>query len=454
MNTESFKVKSSPAISLKHCMTKIEGNHGGFVIVVDEQDCVMGVLTDGDIRRALLAGATLESSPLSYLNRNFVSVDVGVSREHILKLLDSNIRFIPILRDRKLQDVVTLMDLQYHEKGSVTTRAKAPARISFGGGGTDLTPFFLEFGGAVLNATINLYSHATLRKLPDSTRIEIRSKDYGLTVVANDISELKYDGQLDLVKAAIKLLSPEYGFQLEISSDFPPSSGLGGSSVVLAAVIGCLNELRRDRLTSYDIAELSFQAERIELKCSGGWQDQYASVFGGVNFMEFRKDRNEINALRVSPEIFCELEQRLLLCYTGKAHPTNKIHDNQKKKMVEDHRVLEFSKKTRDTAYEMKSELLRGHVGRLGELLHSAWLLKRSLSEGIATPEIDDLYDYAKAHGAAGGKILGAGGGGYFLFQSHRDSRSELREALAAKGLQVQNIMFDHQGLRSWVVRD
>jgi D-glycero-alpha-D-manno-heptose-7-phosphate kinase len=440
-------------VTLKQCMQSIEKNQAGFVVVIKEDLTVEGVMTDGDIRRALLKGGSVEQSAKPFLNRKFVAGDAETSRETALKYLDSKIRFLPILDHGKLKEILTLGDLQYQENVNMITRAKAPARISFGGGGTDLTPFFLEYGGAVLNATINLYSHATLKKWNDS-KIRIHSHDFDLVVEADTLDNLKYDGKLDLIKAGIKLLKPEFGFELEIASDFPPSSGLGGSSVVLAAVIGCLNEVRRDRLNSYDIAELSFQAERIELKCSGGWQDQYASVFGGLNFMEFNRDRNEINSLRVAQDILSELEQRLILCYSGHAHPTNKIHESQRLNMVHNSEIVSFSKSTKELAYRMKSELLRGHVGKLGELLHTAWTLKRALDSGISTPEIDNIYEFARANGAAGGKILGAGGGGYFLFQSHRDTRGALKNALISRGLQVRDVAFDSAGLRSWTVRD
>jgi len=447
-------IRASKSLSLKHCMSKIEENHEGFVIVVNEDASVEGVLTDGDIRRAILAGSDIAESAQPFLNRQFLWSSEGESRENALKCLDSKIRFLPILAQGKLVQVLTLNDLQYRENGSIVVRAKAPARISFGGGGTDLTPYFLEHGGAVLNATINMYSHVTLRRRDDNRKIRIRSHDYSLTVEVEDLDHLMYDGRLDLIKAGIKLLKPEFGFDLEIASDFSPSSGLGGSSVVLAAVIGCLNEVRCDRLSLYDIAELSFQAERIELKCSGGWQDQYAAVFGGLNFMEFTKNRNEINTLRVSQDILFELEQRLILCHTGKAHPTNKIHEAQKTSMLHNAEILGFAKETKELAYKMKSELLRGHVTKMGELLHTGWMLKRSFANDISNPEIDSIYEFARGNGAAGGKILGAGGGGYFLFQSYRDSRRELSQALEGRGLSVQDVTFDNLGLRSWPVRD
>ena len=427
-------------LSLRHCMQRIDENEQGVVFICDEGRYLKGILTDGDIRRAILSGASLDSQVESYVNRSFRFVEEGTSREQILKLLDRSIRVIPVLRKGVFVDVFTVADLKYLENPTLmVARARAPARISFGGGGTDLTLFFSEHGGAVLNATMSLYSNCLLTKR-DNSAIRITSHDYNMTIEAPDLDRLVYDKRLDLIKAAIKLLKPDFGFDLEICSDFPPSSGLGGSSVVLAAVVGCFNQLRRERLNLYDIAELAFQAERIELSCSGGWQDQYAAVFGGFNFMEFRAEQNEISSLRVPLDVTDELEHRLLLCYSGKAHPTQQIHQAQKQRMLKEKDINIFAQRTRDLEH-------------FGELMHEAWNLKKTFSGDISAPAIDSLYDYARANGAVAGKILGAGGGGYFLFQSHWNERANLAKALQSQGLTVQNLLFDHRGLRSWSVR-
>jgi len=445
-------ISAKSDLTLKACMQAIDQNQMGFIMVVEGNNTPVGILTDGDIRACLLKGATLDDPALKHLNRKFVSAQKNVSRENILKLFDSSIRLVPILDGTTLRDIVTLNDVRYDESTGITARAKAPARISFGGGGTDLTPFFLEHGGAVLNATISLYSRATIKRRSDKA-IVIRSLDFDQTVTADGLSALKYDGNLDLLKAPLRLLKPEFGLELEVSSDFPPSSGLGGSSVVLASVIGCLNQFRSDNLDSYDIAELAFQAERIELKCAGGWQDQYAAVFGGFNFMEFRRDRNEINSLRVPESAVNELEERMILCFTGRAHPVQKIHDKQKKRMVDEAHITEYAKRTRDIAYEMKAHLLRGEIDALGDLLHEGWTMKKTFSEDISDPEIDQLYDFARENGAVGGKLLGAGGGGFFLFQAGRDSRHNLIKALAAKNFTLREFNFDEKGLRNWITK-
>lgn len=452
MTRPNFTIESTATIG--QALKAIDSFHRGFVVLTDHKYSLVGTLTDGDIRRAILAGASMTDSAEPFAKKNCITVPENATREQILKYFDQRIRFLPVVNSEHIvQKVVSAEDLRYSEMAELVAKVKAPARISFGGGGTDLTPFFMEHGGAVLNATINMYSRATLRKSPSSLTVKLTSEDLNKNVEASCWEDLKLDGNLDLFKAAIKLLRPNFGFTLTVASDFPPSSGLGGSSVVLAAIIGAFNQFRDDKLSLYDIAELAFQAERLELNCSGGWQDQYAAVFGGINFMEFRKDRNEINSLKISPDTLNELEDRLIVCYSGKSHPVNSIHQSQTKKMMDDKQTNVLALKTRELAYAMKYSLQRGRIDDLGEMLHEGWTLKKSFANDISNPWLDEIYSYARANGAVGGKVLGAGGGGYFLFQSKPFEKRNLLNALYQKGLQAQPIMFEANGLQSWLVK-
>lgn len=452
MSIDDWFLNYYEGLTLKHCMERIEENHKGCIFVLDASRRAIGLLTDGDIRRALLAGATSDSLAHKFINTRFKSLSPVASREQILKLLDHEFRFVPIVRDGVIERIITREDLHYSETTSLIARAKAPARISFGGGGTDLTSFFVEHGGAVLNATINLYSHCTLKRREDDL-VVIRSVDFNQEITCR-LGELKYNGSLDLIKAGLRLLKPDFGFELSIVGDFPPNSGLGGSSVVLGAMIGCFNQYRDDKLTRYEIAEMAFQAERIELGFPGGWQDQYAAVFGGFNFMEFRNDQNQVYSLKVPSEVIDELEERLVICYSGKKHASQNILSEQKKSMAKDKNIISYAHRTREIAYEMKSSLLRGQIDQLGKLLHEAWGLKKTFSTSITDKELDEIYDAAMANGAVGGKILGAGGGGHFLFQSDAATKPQLIRHLRSQGLQVREFSFDDRGMRSWTIRD
>ena len=294
-------------------------------------------------------------------------------------------------------------------------RARAPVRMSFGGGGSDLTHYFLESNGAVINATISLYSHCTL-KIREDKIIILNSIDLNDKIEFNNIEELlMYKGKFSLIQSVIKAIKPTFGFELYIHSDFPMSSGLGGSAVVTSSILGCFNQFRYDKWDKHDISEIAFQAERLHLGVAGGWQDQYATVFGGLNFMEFNKDQNIINPIRLSNDTILELEESLVLCNTGTTHDSGNIHDDQKEQ-TKSSSVKERIESNVHLTFEMRNYLLKGNLYDFGKALHKAWELKKSFSTKISNPILDKVYDGAIQNGAIGGKLLGAGGGGYFLF--------------------------------------
>lgn len=446
----SLEIKEETTIL--DCLEKIESNAKGFIIALDQNQKVSGLLTDGDIRRAFIEGAHQLDNPKNFVNTSFSYVKSFYTREEVLKIFDCGCKFIPIIDDSgKPIDIIFPEMLHYRETSNLLARGKAPVRISFGGGGTDLTSYFSDFGGAVFNATINLYAHCSLKKRLDS-KIIIMSHDFNQMVEFSNIDEMIYNGNLDLIKAVINLLKPKYGFELEIYCDFPLHSGLGGSSAVVSAVISAFNQFREDKLNSHEIAEMAFQAERIELAFAGGWQDQYATVFGGFNFIEFNSKKNEVFSLKLNQEVINELEERLLVCFSGKEHPVGQIHNQQKKEMKKNH-VVEYAHRTREIAYEMKSLLLRGEIDSFGLLLDESWELKKKFANGISDEFLDEIYNSSKLNGAIGGKIMGAGGGGFFLFQSHAEQKARLTKFLKEKGLIVKDFIFEMQGVRSWTVR-
>jgi D-glycero-alpha-D-manno-heptose-7-phosphate kinase len=449
LNKLYLTLDSAPTIL--ECLSQIEKNTKGFLLIIDDDSNLIGILTDGDLRRAFLNGADPHDNPSKYINQNFVSLQKNFEKEQALKIFDQGKKFIPILSSKKLIDIILPESLNYSETFNIVSKSKAPVRVSFGGGGTDLTSFFLDHGGAVLNSTISLYAHCILKKRNDS-KINISSNDFNQKISYLNQAQMVYDGCLDLIKAIINLLKPQFGFDLEISCDFSPHSGLGGSSAVLASVISAFNEFREDKLNRYEIAELAFQAERIELSVSGGWQDQYAAVFGGFNFIEFSASKNEVFSLKIPHDVLNELEARFVLCFSGQEHPIGKIHDQQKLQMKQSH-IIELAHRTREIAYEMKSALLRGNLDTFGVLLHECWCLKKNFADEISNPYVNEIYDFALQNGAVGGKILGAGGGGFFLFQSKIDKKGNLCNALKNKNLLVKDFIFEDRGVRSWVVR-
>jgi len=331
-------------------------------------------------------------------------------------------------------------------------RARAPLRVSFAGGGTDVPPYPEENGGLVLSATINRYAYGTLRPREDR-QIGIQSLDLD-AVVSIALEEARPDGdRLDLIKAAIQKLAADspLGFDLFLHSAAPPGSGLGSSSAVVVALVGLLSEHMKLPLTDYEKARLAYTVEREDLGLKGGTQDQYAAVFGGFNFMEFRGDEVIVNPLRIPTESIQELEYNLLLCFTGGTRVSDHIIDDQTDRYrAKSSATVDGLRMQKELAVEMKDALLRGNLTEFGTLLGRAWDHKKQMSPKITNPHIDELYEEAVKHGAIGGKVTGAGGGGYLLLYCRYDAKHEVREALAALGAEAVDFQFDHAGLTTW----
>jgi len=432
---------------------KLNANKLGIVFMIDEHLKVLGVVTDGDIRRRLLQDPSLGAPIAAFANRDFVHARSDAPREYVLKLLDQRIHVVPALdADGRLVDVFTRDRFAAEREREVLARARAPVRISFSGGGTDLTYYFMQNGGAVVNATIQKYAHATLRRRGDDG-VRIYSHDFRRTLEAASLAALPDDRAFRLLLSVVRLVEPDYGFDLEVSADFPVGSGLGGSAVVAAAVIGCFNEFRSDQWDRHEIAEMAFQAERLMLSIPGGWQDQYATVFGGFNYMEFAAEQNLVIPLRLDRNTIAELEESLVLCYTGVNHDSGSIHSSQKERVVSDETAAAAAREQMRLTREMKHHLLRGRLRECGSLLDAAWQAKRRFSPLVSSGPLDDIYEHAMSNGALGGKLLGAGGGGYFLFFVKPLSRYAFVESMERKGLTCDRVRFESDGLRSWKSR-
>ena len=329
-------------------------------------------------------------------------------------------------------------------------RARAPLRISLCGGGTDVTPYPEEHGGMVLSATINQYAYASLRPRRDS-RLTLASLDYDVVARYDHPRRMKLDGNLDLIKAVVRAFKVRRGADLWVHSDAPPGSGLGSSSTLVVALIGVMSEWLGRPMPSYDVAELAYRIERVDLGLAGGRQDQYASAFGGFNFIEFNADGTVVNPLRIRTDVLNELEYRLLLCYMGQTRQSAKIIERQTAAYrAGQASVVEALHRLKGETLEMKKALLLGKVDALGELLHQAWESKKKLDEGISNSHVDRLYRLARREGAIGGKMPGAGGGGYFLLLTRFDRKHRVAAVLEKHGGQVVPFQFERRGLVTW----
>ena len=333
-------------------------------------------------------------------------------------------------------------------------RAKAPLRVSFAGGGTDVAPFPEREGGLVLNATINRYAHGTLRPRRDDD-IHIESVDFGESTRIGGDDPLVFDGRLDLVKAAIRRVGDRDaaggGFDLFLHSQAPPGSGLGSSSTMMVTLIGLLKELRNQPLTDYEIAEVAYEVERRDLGLKGGLQDQYAATFGGFNFLELYGDRVIVNPLRVPDDTIMELELNLLLAFTGRTRQGDHIIEDQTARFeASQEAALAGLRQQKELAVAMKNALLKRQVHEFGDLLHQAWQAKKRMSDRISSSQIDEMYDEAMRVGALGGKVTGAGGGGFMLFYCRYDRKHRVADRLTEMGAKVTEFAFEPRGLRTW----
>lgn len=440
--------------SIREVLKKIDENHYGFVFSCNADEQITGLATDGDIRRGLIKGASLDDMISSCSNPDFLWATADSPREQLIKQLDGHIQFIPVFDDeRKLKYIVSNDFLPLSEEKNVYIRSRAPVRISFGGGGSDLTHYFKARSGAVINSAISIYSHGVMMVRSDS-KIKIVSQDLGATLVADSLEDaLSQKGPFGLIQSILHVVQPSFGFELLLNSDFSVGSGLGGSATLSAVVLGCFNKTRKDQWNQYEVAEIAFQAERLHLGIAGGWQDQYASVFGGFNFIEFHADENIVNPIRVHPDVVSELEECLVLCDTGIGHHSGNIHEDQKQAMTSV-TIREMVDANVKLTYTIRNHLLRGNLEKFGECLDAGWQLKRNFSSKISNDHIDSIYNGALENGALGGKLLGAGGGGYFVFFVSPSNKFQLLDYLKSNSLKVQQFRFDSSGLKSWSSRE
>lgn len=331
-------------------------------------------------------------------------------------------------------------------------------RIGLAGGGTDVSPYSDTFGGAILNATVSLFAYANIEPLNQKKiivegldRNEIEEYDYS--------SELPFTGKLDLLKGVYNRIrkdygQPEEGFRLSTYVDAPAGSGLGTSSTLVVAIIGAFVEMLKLPLGDYDIAHYAYQVEREDLKLSGGKQDQYAAMFGGVNFMEFYGDDKVIvNPLRIRSQYLHELENNLVLYFTATSRQSAAIIDEQVKNVNEKNvRSLDAMHQLKEQARMMKEALLKGRLNEFGEILDFGFQQKRKMAANISNNAIEEIYTSAKNAGATGGKISGAGGGGFMIFYCPKNTRHKVIETLKQFGGEVKNYTFTKHGLTTWTI--
>ncbi|MDI1356423.1 MAG: dehydrogenase [bacterium] len=333
-------------------------------------------------------------------------------------------------------------------------RSKAPLRIGLAGGGTDVSPYSEIYGGAILNATINLYAYATLQPLTNG-KIEFVKED--ATLILDSEKELALSEDFELFIGVYNRLVKQFhlkplSFRLTSWVEAPQGSGLGTSSTIVVSLLGAFVEWLNLPLAKYDIAHLAFEIERNDLNMSGGKQDQYAATFGGINFIEFLgNDKVIVNPLQLKPEIIHELEFSLLLYYTDTQRLSATIINEQVKNVNEKNtKSVDAMHNLKAQAHQMKDALLRGELTKIGEILKFGWSNKKQMAKSISNTLIDSIYEKALEHGATGGKISGAGGGGFMFFYCPDVTKIHVAHAIETMGGRIQPFQFTQQGLVTW----
>jgi D-glycero-alpha-D-manno-heptose-7-phosphate kinase len=338
-------------------------------------------------------------------------------------------------------------------------RSKSPLRIGLAGGGTDVSPYSEQFGGAILNATISLYSYATIEPTNDG-KIILHAIDRKERYEFESAHELPIDGKLDLLKGIYNRVVRDYAqrplsFRLSTYVDAPAGSGLGTSSSLVVAILNAFSEWLNIPLGEYELAHLAYEIERKDLGQAGGKQDQYAAAFGGFNFMEFYGDDKVIvNPLRIKEYYLNEMQYCTLLYYTGTSRLSSKIIEMQTANVSQKkEKSIEAMHRLKDQAVMMKEAILRGNLGQIGEILNYGWQYKKQTADGISNPMIDEIYETALKCGATGGKISGAGGGGFMFFYCPGFSRYEVIERLHQFGGEFRRFQFTKQGASAWLAK-
>lgn len=330
-------------------------------------------------------------------------------------------------------------------------RSKAPLRLGFGGGGTDVSPYADNYGGYVLNATINKFAYCTISQNTIGTHFK-----------ATDIQEANlYDNDYENDKCILmtgvweglisrKLIDRE-PLNITTYSDAPGGSGLGSSSTMVVAIIQAFVEFYNLPLGEYDIAELAWEIERKDLGLAGGKQDQFCATHGGWNFMEFYGDKTIVNPLRIRKEFMNELSSSLLIYFTGKQRDSGDVIKEQIKSQSNED-SLQALHNLKQSALEMKEALLKSDCHLLGTILNKSWEEKKKTSSSISNSYIDGIFSTAKDSGAFAGKLSGAGASGFMMFLVEPEKKNEVKNALKQFGGEPEDVQFSKEGAESWVV--
>lgn len=336
--------------------------------------------------------------------------------------------------------------IQPERDETVLLIARAPVRISFGGGGTDLPAYYETFGGMVISTSINHYVYTILSSNTNNS-LQIISADYQVFHRQPITEGLIWSGDLALPKAIIHEFGLQEGLNVFLASLIPPGTGLGSSGAVAVSMVTALNAWCGEQWDRQKIAELACAIEIEKMNMPVGKQDQYASAFGGLNEITFTAEGTTVRPLAVSSETLEQLQQNLLLFFTGTSRRSSSILKHQRRASQEQHtEVIARLHTIKELAETMREALLAGDLEAFGRILHQSWLNKQGVAPGISNDRIDACYAVARSAGAVGGKITGAGGGGFMLLYCPEPYQTAVTDVLQQAGLHRMDFKFDFEG--------
>ena len=320
--------------------------------------------------------------------------------------------------------------------------SRAPVRITLGGGGTDLKSYYSKYGGFVITAAVDRYcSILASKRFYDSIRLS-----YSQMEIRDNVDQIEHR----IFREALKFTGIEKGVELHSVSDVPANSGLGSSSSFTVALLNALHAYKREFITQKQLAEEACYIEIDVLREPIGKQDQYIAAFGDITCLTFEKNGETIvEPLRISDEALDQLESNLVFFFTGKERSSSEILSEQdEKSKVDDPKVTQNLHQIKEIGLQTRKHLERGDVNALGELFHAHWEIKKKRSQKMSDPFIDECYEVARKNGAIGGKIIGAGGGGFFMFYCNNSDKPKLSHAMKEIGLKPVRFHFDFEGAK------
>lgn len=443
MSLENIQISESKLVI--DAISLLKKNGRGIVIVNNKLGKAVGIITDSDVRTSILKKQSLKLKVSKVMNKKFIYLNENYTVEEVYHTFSRKIKQIPILNSKK--KLLKVLDYDYDIKKfdneNFEAFTKAPLRISLSGGGFDLSEFIVKKDVSCINVAINKFVSVLVQKRRDK-KISISSYNEEVTFLNKD--KLKKNKKYELFYAALYVSNFKDGINIYIYSDVKKNSGLGASTALTACLINSLMSLLGKSIEKYELAELCYKAERIYSKISGGWQDQYSVIFGGLNHIEFTKKNNLVNRILLEKNKFFELETNLLLCNIGNKHLGQSIYNKIYSKN-------NYLKKAQEITDNMKIAISKGKFEDFCNLMNINWKIKIKSNPKVTNKKINNIYNSALKNGAKAGRLVGTGGGGYMVLYCPINDQINLINNLNKKfkGLVFEKIIFNTEGLQSWI---